>query len=133
MKHVLPLAAAAILVAACAAVRAENICSDSTKIYFGNAEGEKPATVKATDCFAVIPEWQEIQRRKLKQQDADYWILLSNANARFRQAVETVAKAGGNDLVAEEGTVQVGEGKAAPPDLTKLVVEQIKKAAEDKQ
>ncbi|MCE9582282.1 MAG: hypothetical protein K8T20_07300 [Planctomycetes bacterium] len=131
MKHMLTLAVAALL-AASGLARAENICADATKIYYGDPEGEKPATVKAADCFDAIPEWQEIERRKLTQSDADYWILLRAANARFRKAVEAVARAKGYDLVAEQGTVKAAPDKT-PPDATKAVMDQIKSTAEDKQ
>ncbi len=125
------LAVAVAVLAACGAARAENICVDATKIYFGDREGEKPATVRAADCFAAIPEWQEIQRRKLTQDDADYWILISAANSRFRRAVEDAAKATGNDVVAEQGSLTVPQGQAPPPDLTKAVVDKIKESAGD--
>ena len=125
------IAVAALLSAACAAARAENICVDATKIYFGDREGAKPATIRAADCFAAIPEWQEIQRRKLTKDDADYWILVSAANARFRKAVEAAAQASGNDLVAEQGSLIVPEGQAPPPDITKAVLDKIKESAGD--
>src|SRR5262245_22308026 len=123
MKYTLTIAVAALALAAASVARAENICVDSTKIYFGDGEGENPATVRGADCFAVIPEWQEIQRRKLTSEDADYWVLLSAANARFRKAVEAAAKAGGHGLVAEQGSVRVGDDQPAPPDITKAVIE----------
>jgi len=124
-------AVAAVLSAACAPARAENICVDATKIYYGDREGVKPATVRASDCFAAIPEWQEIKRRELTQDDADYWILIAAANSRFRKAVEAAAKASGNDMVAEQGSVTVPEGQAPPPDITKAVVDKIKASAGD--
>jgi hypothetical protein len=125
------LAVAVAVLAACGSVRAENICVDATKIYYGDREGEKPATVRAADCFAAIPEWLEIQRRKLTQDDADYWILISAANSRFRRAVEDAAKVAGNDVVAEQGSLTVPPGQASPPDLTKAVVDKIKESAGD--
>jgi hypothetical protein len=125
------IAVTALLGAVCAPARAENICVDATKVYYGNREGEKPATIRASDCFNAIPEWQEIQRRKLTQDDADYWILISEANARFRKAVESAAKAGGHDLVAEQGSLTVPQGQAPPPDLTKAVIDKIKESAGD--
>ncbi|MEK7469572.1 MAG: hypothetical protein AAB074_19540 [Planctomycetota bacterium] len=124
-------AVAALLSAACGPARAENICVDATKIYYGDAEGANPATVRAAECFAAIPEWLEIQRRKLTTDDADYWILVSAANARFRKAVEAAAKAGGNGVVAEQGSIRMPEGQAPPADLTKAVVEKIKASAGD--
>ena len=67
MKNIQTIAAVALFLAACGciqnSVRAEDICVDSAKIYFGKRECEKPATVRAADCFAVIREWKEIQRR----------------------------------------------------------------------
>jgi len=125
MKAAIRLGLAAALICACVAARAENITTGGG-VYFGDPEGAKPATIRYSDCFEVIPEWKEIQRRKLDQRDADYWILLKAANARFQKAVEAVATAGGYDLVAEEGCVQVPEGQKAPPDVTASVIAGIK-------
>lgn len=129
MKHL--MTTLAVLIAASAAVRADGIRVDAAKIYYGTKEGEKPATVRAADCFAVIPEWQEIQRRKLTSSDADYWVLLSAANSKFRKAVEAVARSKGNDMVAEQGSISVKDGDAAPPDVTTDVVDTLKNAAGD--
>jgi hypothetical protein len=130
-KTLMMFAVAALVSAAVGVARAGNICVDATKIYYGNREGEKPATVRACDCFAVIPEWKEIKSRKLTQSDADYWILIAAANDRFHKAVEAAAKAAGNDLVAEQGTITVPEGQAPPVDLTKAVIDSIKESAGD--
>lgn len=123
--------AALLALGAPAAVRADDICVDATKIYFGSREGDKPATVRASDCFAAIPEWQEIQRRNLGQDDADYWILVSAANSRFRKAVEDVARASGYDLVAEQGSLKAKDGEGPPADITKSVVDRIKSSSGD--
>lgn len=105
--------------------------ADANKIYWGDPEGTKPATIRKDDCFDVIPEWKEIVRRKLTEQDADYFILLAKANDRFRSAVEKVAKAEGYDLVAEEGAIEVPEGEALPPDMTQKVVDELDDDEED--
>lgn len=131
MKTRLAVLAAAVLALAPAAARAEQICVDATKIYFGSREGDKPATVRAADCFAAIPEWQELQRRNLGQDDADYWILVSAANSRFRKAVEDVARASGYDLVAEHGSLKAKDGEPPPADITKSVVDKIKASSGD--
>jgi hypothetical protein len=134
MKGIVLTVAAAIALAACSGrneARAEDVRADRTKLYFGDPEGENPATVRASDCFDAIPEWQDIRRRELGPEDADYWILLSAANERFRKAVESVARAAGYDLVAEQGSITVPQGAAQPPDITKAVVAKIKEAAED--
>lgn len=123
--------AALLALAVPAAVRADDICVDATKIYFGSRDGGKPAIVRAADCFAAIPEWQELQRRNLGQDDADYWILVSAANSRFRKAVEDVARASGYDLVAEQGSLQAKDGEAPPADITKSVVDKIKASSGD--
>lgn len=132
MRLVTWSAVAALLLVLCPAVRAQSACADPRKIYYGDPEGVKPATVRADACFAAIPEWQEIQRRKLGSNDADYWILVTAANERFHAAVERVAKAAAYDLVAEQGAIDVPEGQAAPPDATQAVVAEIKKSADKK-
>ncbi|NUN50403.1 MAG: hypothetical protein HUU15_16445 [Candidatus Brocadiae bacterium] len=119
-----------LAVAVCAAAvpaSAEEICRDATKIYFGEKDADAPATVRAAACFDAIPEWKEIDRRKLDRDDADYWILVRAANRKFKAAVESVARGLGHDLVAEEGSLELPEGAAKPPDLTQAVIDAIGK------
>lgn len=105
-------------------VRADGafVVADPAKVYYGDpAEFANPAVLTASQVFAKIREWKEIQDRGLTSQDPEYWILLEKANRRFRRAVHHVAQQDGRDLVAETGAVSRADG-AALPDVTDAVI-----------
>lgn len=91
-------------------------------VYYGDAdEFSAPAQVEAARVFARIPEYQEIQRRRLTRTEPEYAFLLEKANRRFFKAVHQVARQRGHDLVAEPGTVTSADG-AALPDCTEAAI-----------
>ncbi len=96
--------------------------ADPGKVYYGDPEEfENPAVLTASEVFAKIREWREIQEKGLTSQDPEYWILLEKANRKFRRAVHRAAQEAGHDLVAETGAVAREDG-AALPDVTAAVV-----------
>jgi Skp family chaperone for outer membrane proteins len=132
MKGMAVAALMAALLAAGTRADAQSVQAAAGGVYYGDPEGTAPATVRMNSCFAVIPEWKDIQRLGLTTEDADYWILLAAANERFHRALEKVAKAKGYDLVAEEGSIPVPEGEKPPPDATAAVVAEIRASTEEK-
>ena len=94
-------------------------------IYFGKKDGaKKPAEVKATDAFNVIPEYKKIKEKGLTKDDAEYWTLLNKANEKFTKAVKKVAEEGKYDVVAEKGKVKFD---STPVDVTEKVIDALKK------
>ena len=94
-------------------------------IYFGKKDGaKKPAEVKATDAFNVIPEYKKIKEKGLTKDDAEYWTLLNKANEKFTKAVKKIAEEGKYDVVAEKGKVKFD---TTPVDITEKVVDVLKK------
>jgi hypothetical protein len=75
-------------------------------VYYGSKENpQNPARITASRVFERIPEYQEIRRRGLNENDPEYWILLDRANQKFYRAVRTVARERRRDCIAEQGTV----------------------------
>ncbi len=76
-------------------------------VYYGQLEDAKnPCQVKARKVFSQISEYKKIKEMGLTEDDAEYWILLEKANAKFNTAVHNVATEKGYDLVVEKGTVK---------------------------
>lgn len=92
--------------------------TERSKVYYGNASNfSKPATVIALVVYQHIPEYQEIQRRGLKEDDPEYIKLMEKATKKFLKAVEKAAKEGGYDLVVEQGYISSDDGTPIP-DIT---------------
>lgn len=92
-------------------------------VYYGELEGaEKPSVLVARKVFERIPEYREIKRRGLDEDDPDYWILLSKANEKFYAAVRKVAEREGYDVVVEKGS---HEFDPEPPDITQAVIDEL--------
>ena len=106
---------------------------DKQKVYYGDCTSfEKPATVAADEVFPHIHEYKLIGERKLDENDPEYWILLLKANRVFQDALKSVASSSKHDLVAERGAIKAIEKDAALPDITHLVVAEVKRKAEDR-
>lgn len=89
-------------------------------VYYGSLNGaKKPAQIEAQKVFDQIPEYQEIKRRKLKESDSEYWVLLEKANQKFYNAVARVAQDRGFDVVVEKGSEKF---ETEPPDVTQDVI-----------
>ena len=81
---------------------------DGEKIYHGKLDGaKKVAVIKAKSVFLEIEEYKKIVEKGLTPDDPEYYVLLAAANRKFYDAVESVARDGSYDCVAEEGTVEV--------------------------
>ena len=97
--------------------------ADGPVVYYGQMEdAKKPCQVKAKKVFSQIPEYKKIKEMGLTEDDAEYWLLLEKANAKFNTAVHNVAVGKGYDLVVEKGTAKF-QGPA--PDETQAIVEAI--------
>mgnify|MGYP005864708083 CR=1 FL=1 len=96
-----------------------------TDVYYGKVKGaEKPAEVVAIKVFEQIPEYQEIKKKKLKEDDPEYWVLLAEACRKFYSAVKKVATKNEYDCVVEKGKY---EFKETPPDITQEVIDALEK------
>lgn len=71
-----------------------------------NAKFTKPATLLTSTVFDEIAEWKEIKKKKLTESDAEYHLLLTAANKKFRKAVKKVQKDGKYDIIAESGAIK---------------------------
>lgn len=99
--------------------------STGSNVYYGKVEGAKrPAEVVAATVFNEIPEYREIKKRGLTEQDAEYWILLNKANQKFYRAVRKVAEENRYDVVTEKGAFKF-EGEV--PDVTQRVIDALEK------
>ena len=88
-----------------------------SQTYYGDPDDfQRPGEVQATRVFNEIPEWQEIQKRSLNPDQAEYWILLDKANQKFYRAIHKVAQKLRLDLLAELGTLPRDKGE--PPNVT---------------
>ncbi|MDP6957938.1 MAG: hypothetical protein QF645_03900 [Planctomycetota bacterium] len=96
---------------------------DGPVVYYGDLEGaKKPCQVKARKVFSQISDYKKIKEMGLTEDDAEYWILLEKANAKFNTAVHNVATEKGYDLVVEKGTVKF---RKSVPDETQAVISAI--------
>ena len=98
---------------------------DTAGVYHGNAStSTSPSVIEAQQVFDVIPEYREIVRRGLTEDDADYWVLLKKANKKFKAAVTSGAKKDDKDLVAEVGAIERTDDDTIP-DITDTVVAEV--------
>ncbi len=96
------------------------------QVYYGDSEDySRPGEVDAARVFAEIPEWQEIQRKNLNPDQAEYWILLEKANVKFYKAVAKAAQRLRLDLIGELGTLPRDKGE--PPNVTDQTIAAIEK------
>lgn len=94
---------------------------DESLVYFGDPLNfRNPATVDIERVFNKIPEYRQIVDEAISSQDARYWDLISQANAKFQARLEVVAGETGHDLIC--GAIQYADGRVIP-DITELVIE----------
>ncbi len=94
-------------------------------VYYGKCDGAKsPAELVALKVFEAIPEYQDIKKRGLTRDDAEYWVLLGKANDKFYKAVKKVAEDSKYDVVVEKGSVKF---EGTPPDVTQRVIDALPK------
>lgn len=100
---------------------------DPNLVYFGNPRRyRRPAVLTLSLVFAQLPSWLELKREGYGPADAEYWILLNKANARFNAALSRVLEVEFHDLVVEMGAMKFPPS-VAPVDLTDLVIAELKK------
>jgi hypothetical protein len=93
--------------------------------YYGKVEGaRKPAEVTSKTVFNEIPEYKQIKEKGLTESDAEYFILLNKANAKFYTAVKKVAEEDGHDVVVEKGSTRF---ESTPVDLTQKTINALEK------
>ena len=99
-------------------------------VFFGNPRRfRKPAELKSAKILQVIPEWQELRRKKLERTDPRYWILLDKVQRTFMDAIKDVAKRYGYDLVGEKGFLRghEAEKRFKVADITLVVLDEIQR------
>ena len=97
-----------------------------SQTYYGDPEDcQRPGEVEASRVFNEISEWQEIQKRSLNPDQAEYWILLDKANQKFYKAIHKAAQKLRLDLVAELGTLPRDKGE--PPNVTDQTIGALEK------
>lgn len=93
-------------------------------------EVRSPCVLECLEVFAEIPTYREIMRRGLRRdEDMDYWHLVSQANETFHSAVAaTIRELKLYDVVLPYGTLRLREGSAARgiPDITHEVIKRVK-------
>lgn len=88
-----------------AVLLAVTLLPSPAKVYYGKLEGaKKPGEVVASKVFNEIPEYKKIKDRGLKEDDPEYYILLTRANAKFSAAVLAAATQAACDVVVEKGS-----------------------------
>ena len=91
---------------------------DRSRVYYGNPDSfSSPGEIVMSAVFAAIPEYQKIKEEKIPKRDARWWLLMSQANARFQKALKSTSEKYGYDLIAECGCVGTFKGKPVP-DIT---------------
>lgn len=100
-------------------------CAGPARIYHGRANFvRKPCAVSADRIYAAIPEYQEIQRKGISNDNPRWHLLMKKASERFNAAVQAMARKYGHDVVAEIGVCRADrDGVAEPPDRTDEVLE----------
>lgn len=100
---------------------------DVDLIYYGSVAGaEKIACLSYEKVYAATPEYKEIKKRKLTQNDAEYWALMEKVMERFDAAVRKVAADNGYDLIGEVGFIEGMSPKNITSQVIKAVKEQLK-------
>lgn len=99
-------------------------CVDATRVYLGNARlFQSPCHVDSDAVYRQIPEYREILEKGLTDRDVQYHFLMKKAAKKFSDAVKAVARDGGHDLVAEQGTVSKAREEAPEvPDRTQAAI-----------
>lgn len=87
---------------------------DAKKLY------KKIAIISSQQVFDATPEYQQIKKRKISKNTAEYRLLIKKASDRFKRAVRKTASSGSYDVIAETGAISV-KGKA-PGDITQELI-----------
>jgi len=96
---------------------------DADGVYYGKGSHPKtPASIRADDVWAKIPEYRKILDDDLDEDDPEYHLLMKKASERFSRALEKEAKRESYDLIAEEGAVKANGSKTIP-DATKDLID----------
>ena len=99
---------------------------DAQKVYYGNSEAfETPASVKIEDVLKATPEYDEIKKKKIERGTGKYWILVSQAQERSKQAIAEVGKESDYDLICEDGYLDELEPAIPSVDVTESVLEKL--------
>jgi hypothetical protein len=92
------------------------------EIYFGSGKHPKaPGVLKADDVWAAIPEYKQILKDELTDDQAQYHILMRKAAERFSRALKKLAKRDSLDMLGEKGSIKA-LGKKKVPDVTRELI-----------
>ena len=94
-------------------------------VYFGNPQSyKKPAELSIAKVWAALPEYKEIEKGNIRDDDPRYWILMQKANRRLEHALKAMNKKYGYDLIGE---LKFLDTEAEVPDITAEMILEIKK------
>ena len=124
---VLALTTVLLLASAAEAGLGDYRCTDTGRVYHGNARLiRKPAVCSADRVYRHIPEYKTILAENLTEKDVRYHFLMKEASQKFLKAVKGMARESGFDFVAEVGAVQVvRDGAPEPVDKTDAVIRKL--------
>ena len=110
------------VVAAAAAAKYDFEVVKTDEIYFGSGKHPKaPGVLTADDVWAVIPEYKQILKDELTDEDAQYHLLMKKAAERFSKALKKLAKRDSHDMLGEQGSIKA-LGRKKIPDVTKEMI-----------
>ncbi len=99
---------------------------DLTMIYWGNASGfEKAGSVKMDKIIKSTPEYDQIKSKKIERGTGKYWILLSGATDRAKEAIVKTADETDYDFIAAKDYLEQLDPKIEFEDITDLIVAKI--------
>ncbi len=107
-----------------AAAIGDYACADASRVYLGNARlFHNPCHVNSSAIYRQIAEYREILERSLSDHDPQYHLLMQKAAKRFNDALKTMARNQGHDLVAETGTITKARNEASDvPERTQAAI-----------
>ena len=99
---------------------------DQTMIYWGNAAGfEKAGSVKMDKIIKSTPEYDQIKSKKIERGTGKYWILLSEATDRAKEAIVKTADETDYDFIAAKDYLDQLDPKIEFEDITELIVAKV--------
>ncbi len=99
---------------------------DQTMIYWGNAAGfEKAGSVKMDKVIKSTPEYDQIKSKKIERGTGKYWILLSEATDRAKEAIVKTADETDYDFIAAKDYLDQLDPKIEFEDITELIVAKV--------
>jgi len=105
------------------------LATEKEERWLHREEVRSPCVIECHEVFAEIPAYRQIRQRSLGEGDADYWLLLSQANMVFRAAVAaTIRELKLYDVVLGHGSLRLRDGSKARgiPDITHEVIKRLK-------